>query len=81
MTSSTNLLIDTHRLEFDDDMIDKLIVLRVNKKFMEIMRSKTTFATMTFEAMDASERIKFKFCSLIYHYYFMFSGNSCDASK
>ena len=58
MISCANLLVDAHRLKFGDDVIDKLIVLRMNKKFMDRMRSKTTFATMTFETMDANERIK-----------------------
>ena len=58
MISSANLLVDTHRLKFGDDMIDKLIVLRMNNKFMDRMRSKTTFSTMTFETMDANKRIK-----------------------
>ena len=58
MKSSANLLVGSDRLKFGDDMIDKLTVLRVNKKFMDIMRSKTTFATMTFEIMDANKRIK-----------------------
>ena len=59
MISSTTLLVDTaHRLKFNDDMIDKLIVLRMNNKFMDRIRSKTTFFTMTFETMDANKRIK-----------------------
>ena len=58
MVSADNLMVDTNRLRFGNDMIDKLIVLRMNKKFMDRMRSKTTFATMTFETMDANKRIK-----------------------
>ena len=58
MTSSANLLVDVHRLKFGDDATDELIVLRANKKFMDRMRSKTTFAIMTLETMDASERVK-----------------------
>ena len=54
MMSSANLLVDTRLLKFGND-IDKLIVLRMNKKFMDIMRS---FATMTFETMDASKSIE-----------------------
>ena len=60
MMSATNLLVDTHRLRFGDDMIDKLIALRINKKFMDRIRSKNIFSTMQFENMDASESIKFK---------------------
>ena len=58
ITNSANLLVDAHRLKFGDDVIDKLIVLCMDKKFMDAMRSKTTFATMTFETMDANKRIK-----------------------
>ena len=56
--SSANLLVDAHRLKFVDDAIDKRIVLRMNKKLMDRMRSKTTFATMTFETMDANKKIR-----------------------
>ena len=48
MISSTNVLVDTHHVNFGDDVIDKLIVLRMNKKFMGVMRSKTIFSTMKF---------------------------------
>ena len=43
MTSSANLLVDAHRLKFGDDMIDELVVLNMNNKFMDRTRSKTTF--------------------------------------
>ena len=56
--SSTNLLVDARRLKFGNDVIDQLIVLRMNKKLMDLMRSKTTFATMTFETMDANKKSK-----------------------
>ena len=58
MTSTDNILVDTHRLKFGDDTIDKLIVLRMNKKFMDRMHSKTPCSTMTFETMDANKRSK-----------------------
>ena len=58
MTSSANLLVDTHCLKFGDGMIDKLIVLRMNKKFIDKIRSKSTFSTITFETMDANKRSK-----------------------
>ena len=38
MTSCANLLVDANFLKFSDDMIDKLIVLRMSKKFMGRMR-------------------------------------------
>ena len=58
MISMANLIVDVHHIRLDHENIDKTLVLRVNKKFMDIMRSKTTFATMTFEIMDANKRIK-----------------------
>lgn len=58
MISCANLLVDTHRLVFGDNVIDKLVVLHMNKKFIDIMRGKTTFATIAFDAMDANKRIK-----------------------
>ena len=39
-------------------MIDKLIELRVNKKFMDRMRSTKTYATMNFDDMDSTARNK-----------------------
>ena len=58
MMSCANLLADARRLKFGDDIVDKLIVLRMNKKSMDRMRSETTFATMEFDDMCANERIK-----------------------
>ena len=43
MISADNLLVDTHRLHLNDDMIDKLVVLCVNKKFMDRVRIKNGF--------------------------------------
>ena len=36
MISAANLLVDTHRLHLNDDMIDKIIFLRMNKKFIDL---------------------------------------------
>ena len=58
MVICANLLVDTYRLKFGDDMIDKLITLRMNKKFMDRMRCKTTFVTMALDEMDANKRMK-----------------------
>ena len=46
MISAANLLIDTHQLHLNYYMIDKLTVLRVNKRFMEIVRSKKKYSVM-----------------------------------
>ena len=35
MISADNLLVGAHRLYLNDEMIDKLIALRMNKKFMD----------------------------------------------
>ena len=56
--SAANLLVDAHRLCFGDCMIDKLIALRMNKKFMDRIRNKPVFSTMQFDNMDANKRIK-----------------------
>ena len=58
MISNANLLVDPHRLKFGDDMIDKLVLLRMNKKSMDRMRCRTTFANMAFDTMDARKRRK-----------------------
>ena len=43
MISAANVLVDAHRIHLNDDMIDKLIVLRMNKKFIDRVRSKCFF--------------------------------------
>ena len=58
LLARANLLLVTRRLKFGDGMIDKLIVLRMNKKFMIRMRSKSMFSTMTFDTMDTNKRSK-----------------------
>ena len=58
MPSCGNLLVDTYRLKFGDEIIDKLITLRMNKKFMDRIRFKLTFPNMVFDTMDANKRMK-----------------------
>ena len=53
-----NLLVDSHRLHLNDDMIDKVIALRINKKFMDRIRSKKSVITMQFENIDSNKRAK-----------------------
>ena len=48
MISVANLLVDTHRLHLNYDMIDNLIVSRMNKRFIERFRSKTLFSSVMF---------------------------------
>ena len=58
MKSCANLLVDICRLKFGDNMIDKLVVLRMSKKSMDRMRCRTTFANMAFDTMNARKRRK-----------------------
>ena len=39
MIVRANLLVEIHQLHLNDDMIDMLIVLHMNKRFMGIVRS------------------------------------------
>ena len=56
MISNANLLVDPHRLKFGDEMIDKLVVLRMNKKFMDRLRITKAHATMNFDNADSTSR-------------------------
>ena len=58
MISNDNLLVDPHPLKFGDDMIDKLVVLRVNKTFNDKLRNDKAHSTMNFEKMDSTTRNK-----------------------
>ena len=56
--SVDNLLADTHRLHLNNDMIDKLILSRMNNKFMDRIRSKNAISTMQFENIESNKRAK-----------------------
>ena len=56
MISNANLLVDPHRLNFGDDMIDKLVVLRMNNAFIDRLRNDKAHATMNFDNMDSTSR-------------------------
>ena len=58
MISNANLLVDPHRLKFGEDMIDKLAVLHINKKFVDRLRNDKAHATMNFENVDSTARNK-----------------------
>ena len=58
MISAANLLVDTHQLHSNDEMVDKLIALRVNKKFIYRIRSKNAISAMQFETIESNERAK-----------------------
>ena len=49
---------DPRRLKVGDDMIDELVVLRVNKKFVDRVRNEKAHATMNFDNMDSTARNK-----------------------
>ena len=55
MISAANLLVTTHRLHLDHDHIDKMVVLRMNKRFMERVRRKEAFTSITFKDVLAEE--------------------------
>ena len=57
MISADDLLVDTHRLYLNDEMIDKLIVLRMNKKFIDIIRSKDAISAIQFEKIESNKRV------------------------
>ena len=57
--STANLLVDTHQLHLNDDMIDKLNFLCVNKRFMEIVRSKKFFSSIMFGSIESDQSAKF----------------------
>ena len=56
MISNTNLLVDPHRLKFGDDIIDKLVALRMNKTFMDRLRNNKAHATMNSGNVDSTSR-------------------------
>ena len=58
MIINTNLLVDPHCLKFGDDMIDKLVVSRMSKTFVDRVRNKKSCATMNFKNMDSTARDK-----------------------
>ena len=55
MISAANLLVTTHRLHLDHDHIDKMVVLRMNKRFMERVRRKEAFTSIAFKDVLVEE--------------------------
>ena len=53
-----NLLVNAHRLHLNYGMIDKLIVLRMNKKFMDRICVKKAISVMYFENVESNKRAK-----------------------
>ena len=49
MISTLNLRIKTHRISLDYNDVDKIIVLRMNKKFMERVQRKEAFTSILFQ--------------------------------
>ena len=58
MISIANLLVETHWLHLNDKMIDKLIVLRMSKRFMERVGSKNVFSLVMFGNVLSHESAK-----------------------
>ena len=58
MKSTANLLVETHRLHLNDDMINKLIVSRMNKRFIELVRSNKVFPSAMFGNNLSDESVK-----------------------
>ena len=48
MISTANLLVDVHRIRLEQDRIDKMIVLRMSKRFVERARCKEAFPSVMF---------------------------------
>ena len=57
MTSASNVLVDAHRLHLNDDMIDEMIILRMNKKFMERIRTQKYFSSVAFSESKEGENV------------------------
>ena len=58
MISAANLLVGIHQLHLNDDMIDKLVVLRMNKRFIERVRSKKVFSSVMFVNIEPDQSAK-----------------------
>ena len=58
MASAANLFVDIHRLHLNDDMIDKLIALRVDKTFMDRFRSKNVVSSTMFDDVESNKIAK-----------------------
>ena len=58
MTSASNVLVDTYWLHLHDEMTDKMILLCVSKRFMEIVRTKKYFSSEIFSSILSDESPK-----------------------
>ena len=56
MMSASDLLVDAHRLDLDYYMVDKLIALHMNKRFMDRVRIKF-FSSIMFENVESINRV------------------------
>ena len=48
MTSAADVLVDTHVLHFNDEMINKMIVSRMIKRLVERVKTKNDFSSVIF---------------------------------
>ena len=90
MISAANLLVDAHRLHLNDDMIDKLIILRMDKRFMERVRSKKVFSSIIIGNIESDQSAKVKFVIIVFVFvtfivtcycYFMFASELDNTTK
>ena len=72
IVSVANLLVDDHRLHSNDEMINKLIALRMDKKFMNRIHSKNSISTMQFDNIESNERPKVQFVVVVFFSYFYY---------
>ena len=57
MIIAANLLVDTHSIRLGHDHIDKLIVLRMSKRFMERARRKEVLTSIMFQYVLSDEHV------------------------
>ena len=69
VTSAANLLVETHWLHLNDEMIDNIIVLRMSKRFMERVRAKKDFLQQRLEMSCLMKVQMFSLLSLIFCYH------------
>ena len=55
MISASSVLVDTHRIRLDHDIIDKMVALRINKRYMERARFKEALTSIVFHDVFSDE--------------------------
>ena len=57
MISAANLLVYAHRIRLDHDDTDKMVISRMNKRFMERARYKEDFTSILFHGILSDEHV------------------------